>query len=163
MNKPLLVIVSGRPGSGKSTLAHLLAKEIRCPLISRDELKEGFINTVKREHHQTTEDEKLLIFTTFFKLIETLLDSNIGAIAESAFQNKVWSSKYDLLSKKARIKLIVCTLDSKLANKRYLERKKNDTKREYYHGDSIINTEDDDVEYIPPDLPVPALTVDTTD
>jgi len=58
MDKPKLVIITGRPGSGKSTLAHIIAKEIRCPLISRDEIKEGYINTVRMGHGKITKEEK---------------------------------------------------------------------------------------------------------
>jgi adenylate kinase family enzyme len=57
MDKPKLIIVSGKPGSGKSALARIPAKEIRCPLISRDEPKEGYINTVKVEHSKIEENE----------------------------------------------------------------------------------------------------------
>lgn len=41
---PTLIVVAGRPGSGKTTLAHALARAVRCPVISRDEIKEGFVN-----------------------------------------------------------------------------------------------------------------------
>jgi dephospho-CoA kinase len=50
MNKPLLVIITGRPASGKTTLSRLLSREIKCPLFSRDEFKEGFVNTVGAPH-----------------------------------------------------------------------------------------------------------------
>jgi predicted kinase len=43
---PRLIVVTGRTGSGKTTLAHALARAIRCPAICRDEIKEGFVNTV---------------------------------------------------------------------------------------------------------------------
>jgi dephospho-CoA kinase len=45
MNKPLLIVITGRPSSGKTTLACIISKEIKCPVVSRDELKEGYINT----------------------------------------------------------------------------------------------------------------------
>lgn len=45
MEKPLLTVVTGRPASGKTSLAHLLTGEMKCPLISRDELKGGYMNT----------------------------------------------------------------------------------------------------------------------
>jgi adenylate kinase family enzyme len=50
MKKPLLVVIAGRPGSGKTTLAHSLARKIGCPAICRDEIKEGFVNTMKSDH-----------------------------------------------------------------------------------------------------------------
>ena len=47
VNHPFLIVVTGRPAAGKTTLAHTLAQAIRCPLISRDEIKEGYsvVNT----------------------------------------------------------------------------------------------------------------------
>ena len=38
---PTLVVVSGPIGSGKTTLAHKIARAVGCPVVSRDEIKEG--------------------------------------------------------------------------------------------------------------------------
>src|SRR5438046_2072899 len=43
--KPVLIVVTGQPGSGKTTLALPLSQALRCPRISRDEIKEGLIRT----------------------------------------------------------------------------------------------------------------------
>jgi predicted kinase len=40
VSEPLLVVVTGPPASGKSTIARELAKELRIPFLSKDELKE---------------------------------------------------------------------------------------------------------------------------
>ena len=44
-DKPKCVIVAGRPGSGKNTLAVKLARALWMPVVSRDEIKEGYVNT----------------------------------------------------------------------------------------------------------------------
>ena len=41
-----LVLVNGLPGSGKSTLAAQLARELGCPLLSKDRIKEALADAV---------------------------------------------------------------------------------------------------------------------
>jgi len=159
MNKPTLVIITGRPGSGKSTLARLLSAKIRCPLISRDEIKEGYVNTVKTEHARITKEENIKVYNTFFGVIEQLLDNGITVIAEAAFQHKLWFPKYDVLKQKSNIRIVICKTDPALAHKRYTERKAEDRLREYFHGDAAVPSENNPYEYI--NFPEPVLEVDT--
>ena len=157
-----MIIVCGRPGSGKTTLAGVLSRELRCPLISRDVLKEGYINTTEKGHAFITPEENVGIYNLFFATIELLLDNKITTIAESAFQHKLWSPKYENLSKKADIKIIICKIDNLLANRRFLDRKKNDPFRESFHGDDPDFITDEHYIYNPPGFQVPAMEVDTT-
>ncbi|MDR1000343.1 MAG: zeta toxin family protein [Clostridiales bacterium] len=160
MDKPTLIIIAGRPGSGKSTLAHIIAKEIRCPLISRDEIKEGYINTLHIEHNKIKNEENIKIYDTFFNVIELLLDNRITIVAEAAFQHKLWFPKYEVLKQKSRIKIIICKAEVDLAYRRYSERKNKDPLREYFHGDTATSAENNI--YEPPQFPEPTLEIDTT-
>jgi predicted kinase len=160
MDKPALIIIAGRPGSGKSTLAHIIAKEIRCPLISRDEIKEGYINTIETEHNKIPKEENIKIYDTFFNVIELLLNNRITIVAEAAFQHKLWFPKYEMLKQKSEIKMIICKAEENVAYRRYLERKNKDPLREYFHGDAAILA--DGNIYEPPRFPEPVLEVDTT-
>ena len=162
MNKPKLVIITGRPGSGKSTLAHIIAREIRCPLISRDEIKEGYVNTIKIEHNKISKEGNTIVYNTFFTIIEQLLVNNITIAVEAAFQHKLWIQKYDILKQKSKIKVIICIIDPKLAYTRYLERKNQDPLRAYFHGDPAIPIENNDI-YECIKIPEPTLEVETTD
>ena len=46
--KPKCIIITGQPGSGKTTLAKKLGERLWMPVISRDEIKEGYVNTRPR-------------------------------------------------------------------------------------------------------------------
>ena len=50
--KPMCIIVTGRPGSGKTTLSKKLARRLWMPVISRDEIKEGYVNTYGVRHDE---------------------------------------------------------------------------------------------------------------
>jgi predicted kinase len=158
MNRPLLVIVTGRPASGKSTLAHLLAREIKCPLVSRDEIKEGFVNTVGSPHHQLGDSANWQVYETFFDTIDLLTARNISVVAEAAFQHKLWAPRLAALQDKASIKIILCNASPELTRQRFIQRLATDPTREKFHGDdpnSFAGT------YEPLSMNVPTLVVDT--
>jgi hypothetical protein len=43
VNRPHLILITGPSGVGKNTLSHALGRRIGCPVISRDEIKEGMV------------------------------------------------------------------------------------------------------------------------
>jgi predicted kinase len=164
---PMLVVVTGRPAAGKTTLAHTLARAIRCPVISRDEIKEGYINAIKGSK-ELYSDPDGHVYTTFFETIEFLLSKHITLIAEAAFQHKVWTPKLEPLRKIARIRLIYCTVDPQLAMSRFIERSTMDIERVQFHADLTSHASKEIIEnlinnYEPPHIDVPMITVDTSD
>jgi predicted kinase len=165
MNKPLLVVVTGSPASGKSTLAHLLAGKIKCPLLSRDELKEGLIHTLGTAHSQLDRPVDGQVYETFFETIELLLSKGISLVIEAAFQDKLWRPKLLSLLQQATIKIIICKAGIELIKERFSNRLSNDPGREKFHGDQSLNAEQiasliDN--YKPVTIEVPTLQVDTT-
>jgi predicted kinase len=160
------VVVSGRPASGKTTLSHALAHAIRCPLISRDEIKEGFVNTTKDSPIPDSDIAKH-IYETFFETIEFLLDKRITLVVEAAFQHKVWIPKLEPMLKIARIRLIHCAINAQLAKSRFIERSLSDSERVNYHDDMTVPASKASIDRLidnfePPRMNVPTITVDTS-
>ena len=55
-SKPKCIIVTGRAGAGKTTLSKKLGRQLWMPVISRDEIKEGYVNTFGVKHDQLSPD-----------------------------------------------------------------------------------------------------------
>jgi dephospho-CoA kinase len=168
IHKPQLVVITGRPASGKSTLAQIIKNNIRLPVLSRDEIKEGLLNTTVSFNEPDADSTNLQAYEAFFQLIEDYISKNISLIVEAAFQHKNWEPKLRLLSGKADIKVLVCKTDSDIANRRYKERYLDDSNRQKYHGDksnfdneklSALFTEN----YEQLNMNFPMLEIETTD
>lgn len=162
---PRLIIVTGRPGSGKTTLAHRLAREIRCPAICRDEIKEGSVNTTG-DRGSGGDAIALHVYQTFFDTIELLVSRSITLVAEAAFQHSRWEAKLRELEARAQIRFVICEIDADLAQQRHIERGLADPLREKFHDDDAVRAarlgQSTPLQpYDPPKLGVPTLRVET--
>ena len=161
--QPALIVVTGRAGSGKTTLAHALAREVHCPAVCRDEIKEGLVWTIG-EAGETGGDIQLHATETFFSALALLLDRNVTVVAEAAFQHKVWSWRLDPLLPVARVRIVLCELDADRALVRRIARGEADPQRARFHpNEAAHNRTGGMVDYDPPRLEVPTLRVDTSD
>jgi len=166
-NKPKLVIVTGRPGSGKTTISKELGRIVYFPVVNRDEIKEGYVNTFNTKHDKLPEGANKIASEIFFKNIEFLLLNNVSLIAEAAFQHKVWEPEISKYRNYAEVFIIICDVDAEVAAKRHLERGMSDPKREFYHGDKRVThfRETGELlsagEYEPPSIDIPTIKVST--
>lgn len=168
MSKPTVVVVTGRPGSGKTTLAHLLAKALHCPLLSRDEFKEGYVRTRGRSHAELGPEVNGTLYHIFFESVNFVVGRGVSVVIEAAFQHRLWESPLLALAEKARLVVVICSVDPALAQRRAIERGLADPNREYFHGDPEVVAVRQGIdapprEYNPPSLDFPTLTVDTSD
>jgi 2-phosphoglycerate kinase len=135
--KPKCIIVTGRPGSGKTTLARKLGERLWMPVIGRDEIKEGYVNTYGVRHDQLPPNTNGLVTDFFFSLVNQYLAGKISVVIEAAFQHEVWEQRMPEILELACASIVLCSADA-VAAKRHFQRGLENPNREFYHGDKRI-------------------------
>jgi len=72
---PLLVVVTGMPSSGKTTVAERLARELRLPLIAKDEIKESLYDSLGAEDVASSARLGAAAFALIFAFARAMLAS----------------------------------------------------------------------------------------
>lgn len=165
--KPRCVIVTGQGGSGKTTLSKALGEALSMPVLSRDEIKEGYVNTFGISHDDLPPDTNGVVSRFFFETVHSYLSANVSVVIEAAFQHKVWAPNITTISDASHPFLIICDIDAELAERRHLQRGLDDPRRPFYHGDpTVAEYRRTGVmlpprEYDPPSLDIPTVRVST--
>jgi predicted kinase len=123
---PTLIVVGGPAGSGKTTLAHKLAAALGCPVISRDEIKQGMAHATPGFTGAVGDELTKRTLPVFFAVLELLLRSGVTIVAEAAFQDHVWRPRLEPLSGLVRIWVVHCTVAAEVAFERTQRRASHD-------------------------------------
>ena len=166
MSRPTLVVLSGPPGTGKTRLAHELAREIACPAICRDELKEGMVHALGDRFEPAVGDPLTQrAFLVFFDALRVLLEGGVTVVAEAAFQDALWRRGIEALAKLGEIRVVQCVVDPTVARKRITRQREAAEPGRAAHAEIL------DLDALPEayasfqrlSLAAPSLDVDTTD
>ena len=165
MEKPKCIIVTGRAGAGKTTLSKKLGQNLWMPVISRDEIKEGYVNTFRVKHDQLPPETDRLVTDLFFDIVFQFLTGKVSIIIEAAFQHSVWEWRMPKIFDLSHPFFIICSIDADIAAERHLQRGLANPRREFYHGDKRVSlyraTGDIGTPqpYVAPNFDVPTLQV----
>jgi predicted kinase len=165
--KPKCIIVTGRAGAGKTTLSKKLGQQLFMPVISRDEIKEGYVNTYGVKHDQLSPDTDGIVSEFFFDVVCQYLTNKVSVIIEAAFQHKVWEPRMPKILELSLPLFIVCSIDEEIAAQRHLQRGLADPNREFYHSDKRVSVYRATGEigtpgpYVAPNFNVPTVYVST--
>ncbi len=137
------------------------------PVISRDELKEGYVNTYGVRHDQLPPETNAVVSDLFFGIVNQYLAGNVSVIIEAAFQHEVWEPRMPRLLELASPLIVLCSVDDAVAAARHLRRGLENPGREFYHGDRRVALYRETGEISPPagyrapSFDVPTIRVST--
>lgn len=161
----MLIVISGPPGSGKTTLAHQVAVAIGCPAICRDEIKEGMAHATPGFVPGPSDPLTMRTLATFFDVIGLLIGRGTTIVAEAAFQDRVWRPGLSPFLGLADVRIVHCTVSAEVAHARIANRAAENLLRKAHedgHRSADTWRRGHDT-FDPVSLPVPSLTVNTTD
>ena len=164
-SKPKCIIVTGRAGAGKTTLSKKLGQQLWMPVISRDEIKEGYVNTFGVKHDQLSPDTDGFVSNFFFDIVCRYLTNKVSVVIEAAFQHAVCESRMPKILELSHPYIILCSIDVEIAAQRHLQRGLANPRREFYHEDKRVSLYRATGEtgtprpYVAPNFDVPTLQV----
>lgn len=166
---PTLVVVSGPPGSGKTQLARTLGQAIACPVICRDEIKEGMVHAHGDDFMPGVRDPLTVrTFPVFFEVLRVLVTAGVTVVAEAAFQDAPWRKGLEPLMGLATLKVVHCSVDQAVARERIERRRDTEVSRRAHADGQLLAAVTREgrsafATFERLSIPAPSIVVDTTD
>jgi predicted kinase len=137
VHPPRLVLVSGLPAAGKTTIAHALGTRLPCPVISRDEIKEGLVHARGGGTPEWGAPIANETFALFYRIVGELVRSGCSVVAEAAYLRDLSQEVMKLVAH-ADACVVHCQIDRDVAVQRFIERAASDPLRRILHPDAEI-------------------------
>jgi len=119
MPKPTLVVVSGPARSGTRELARAIGERVPCPLICRDEIKEGMVHSFGAGFEPAVGDDlNQPALSAFSEVMRLLVMAGVTVVAEAAYQDRLWRLALEPVTELARLRIVQCHVDPAIARER---------------------------------------------
>lgn len=147
-------------------MAHAIGTRLPCPVVSRDEIKEGLVHSRGGGTPKWGAPLAHETFTLFYRILGELVRSGCSVVAEAAYLRDL-SHEVSELVRQADACIVHCQVDREVAIQRFRGRAASDPVRRVSHPDAeiVAAMEGGAFEwdrYEPMELGVPVIRVDTT-
>src|SRR5262245_32934486 len=146
---PTVIVVGGTPGTGKTRLAHALARQVACPAICRDEMKEGMVHAYGEFQPAAGDPLTQRTLSVFFELLEMLVNAGVTVVAEAAFQDRLWRAGLEPVVDRADFRIVSCTTDAATARARIAARRAEGEPSRTAHAEILdLDKLDEDLRFV---------------
>ncbi len=123
--RPLVIIVTGAPAAGKTTLSRRLARDLRLPLVSKDDIKETLFDTLGwSDDVEWARQLGIASWNVLYQHVEHLLAAGLSAITESNFEARFADERWRQINVRQDCRFIqlLCWADDAIVTQRYVAR-----------------------------------------
>jgi predicted kinase len=162
---PTLIVISGPPRSGTATVAHAIGRALPCPVVCRDEIKEGMVHAHGGDFVPGPGDPLTQpTLTLFFEVLGLLLNAGVTVVAEAAFVDQRWRAGLEPLADLAQLRIVQCHVDPAIARERRDEAVAAGSGKAHAQliGQELKDWEDAYASFERLSLPAPSIDVDTS-
>jgi predicted kinase len=167
-NKPVLIIVTGRPAAGKSTIAQWLAGELKLPWVSKDSVREVLFEQLGWQDRPWAQKLGLASLELMFYFAQAQFQVGGSLILDNAYDPTPSTPRFQALQQQYNLNIIqvICNSDKQTLFERFVTRSQSG-QRHPGHGDETVldNLRTHLAEERPPQMELEGLVVnvDTTE
>lgn len=127
-----MIVVTGRPAAGKSTLASWLGRQLACPVISKDSIKEVLFDQLGWRDREWSKVLGRASVELMYYIAETQLKASRSVILDNAFDPDLASAKLRALVREngANSLQIICNARSTVLFDRFKRRAESGIRHE---------------------------------
>ena len=136
-----------------------------CPVICRDEIKEGMVHASGTDFESAAGDDlNQPTLRVFFEALRLMVMAEVTMVAEANFQDRLWRSGLEPLADLARLRIVQCHVDPAIARDR--REAAADAGSGRFHariiGDTVEDWEESFAAFERLSLAAPSVDVDTS-